>query len=61
MDEAKYWRVYYKIQELLSKEFIECYEEKSDSGIRKLSTLPPKLNLDAMDISQFIMKVTNGN
>lgn len=55
MDEAKYWRVYYKIQELLAKEFIDSYEEKSDGGIRKLSTLPTKLNDTAGLIAGTIM------
>lgn len=55
MDEAKYWRVYYKIQELLAREFIDNYEEKSNGGIRKLSTLPPKLNDTAEEIAHHIM------
>lgn len=56
MDEAKYWRVYYKIQELLSREFLDKYEEKSDGGVRKQSTLPPKLNKRAHKIANYIMK-----
>lgn len=59
MEDAKYWRVYYKIQELLATEFIDSYEEKSDGGIRKLSTLPPKLNKNAEEIAKMIYeKVT---
>ena len=52
VNDARFWRIYYMVQEILSKHLIHLYQDNSDGGIRQQSTLPPKLNKDAMEIAK---------
>lgn len=55
MKDAKFWRIYYKIQELLVREYIDSYTSGEMYGIREQSTLPPKLNSKAYQLTQQIV------
>ncbi|NOQ31145.1 MAG: hypothetical protein GQ570_08495 [Helicobacteraceae bacterium] len=54
MEDAKYNRVYYKIQEILNTEYIDRFNEGQDGGVRLKSTLPPELNRLAKNITDRI-------
>jgi len=54
---AKYYRVYYKLQELLAGEFLANYEDGEQYGVRATSSLPPELNREADKIAQYIINV----
>ena len=54
MKDARYWRIYYKVQELLASECIDRYIKNSDGGIRQESTLSPRLNREAELITKVI-------
>jgi len=52
----KYWRIYYRIQEMLSEEFGYAYNSKGNiGGVREQSSLPEELNLEAKKIATYII------
>jgi len=56
MNNAKYWRIYYKIQGMLSEEFGYAYHGKGHiGGVREQSSLPEELNIEAQKIATYIM------
>lgn len=51
LNNPKFWRMYYTAQEVLARDFLYLYSNNADGGIRQQSTLPPRLNKDAMEIA----------
>ncbi len=57
MDLPKYWRLYYKLQEMIDAEFGEHYEAKASGGVRRDSGLPPELNAEANKVASYLMNI----
>ncbi len=51
LNSPRFWRLYYTAQEVLARDFLYLYNNGADGGIRQQSTLPPKLNREAMEIA----------